>query len=134
MENVRNSVKIEFFRKDDKEKILERPSKLTFNGIHNSFTGFDSYTSKQSEVFIDEPNYWGFAVLKLCNLSRYEMYHDGLQPYSSQDKLQLHWMVCNSFVLSIKILSITWKNLKTHLTTAIWIKNMNRSVIKKSCS
>ena len=36
----------------------------------------------------------------------YETYYDKLQPFFSQDKLQLQFMVCDSFVLSFKTQSI----------------------------
>ena len=57
MENVRNRIRVEFIRKDDKERNFERQSKLTFIGSHKSYTIYDSYTFKQNEIFIDKPIY-----------------------------------------------------------------------------
>ena len=34
MENVRNPLKIKFFKKDDFRELIKQQSKLTFNGIH----------------------------------------------------------------------------------------------------
>ena len=50
MENVRNRLKIKFFKKDDYREIIKQQSKLTFNGNHKSYENCDSYTFKQNEV------------------------------------------------------------------------------------
>ena len=42
LENVRNRVTSEFSRKDDNKEIVKQQSKLTFNGIHKSYTFFYS--------------------------------------------------------------------------------------------
>ena len=44
MENVRNRLKVELFKKDDNEKVIKEQSKLTFNGNCNSYTIYDNYT------------------------------------------------------------------------------------------
>ena len=44
MERVRNRVKTEFIKKGDNERISKQKSKLTFNGVHKSYTNYDSYT------------------------------------------------------------------------------------------
>ena len=75
---------------------------MTFNGIHKSYENCDSSTFKQNEVIMDKPICLGFAILELRKLHRYETYYDKLQPYFGQDKLQLHSMDCDSFVLSMK--------------------------------
>ena len=51
---------------------------------------------------MDKPYCLGFAILELTKLHMYETYYDKLQPYFGQDILQLHYIVFNSFVLSIK--------------------------------
>ena len=96
------------------KKILKQQSQLTFNGIHKSYENCDSYTFKQNEVLMDNPIYLGFAILELRKLLIYETYSDKLQPYFGQDKLQLHYTDCDSFVLSIKTenISIDLKNLE----------------------
>ena len=111
MENVRNRCTIDFFKKDETDKIINQQSKSTFNGIHKSFENCDSYTCKQKDVFMDKPIYLGFAILELSKLYINETYYDTLQPYFGQDKLQLHFMDCDSFVLSIKTENII-KDLK----------------------
>ena len=45
-ENVRNRIKVHIIRKDDIDKIIKQQSKLTFNGNHESFENYDSYTFK----------------------------------------------------------------------------------------
>ena len=44
MENVRNRLKIKFFKKDDYREIIKQQSKLTFNGFHQSYENCYSYT------------------------------------------------------------------------------------------
>ena len=102
MENVRNRLKIKFIKKDDHREIIKQQSKLTFNGIHKSYENCDSYTFKQNEVLMDKPIYLGFAVLELSKLHMYETYYDKLQTYFGQENVQLHYMDCDSFVLSIE--------------------------------
>ena len=53
-------------------------------------------------MLMDKPTYLGFAILQLSNLPMYETYYDTLQPYFGQENLQLHYMDCDSFILSIK--------------------------------
>ena len=102
MENVRNRLKIKSIKKDDHKEIIKQQSKLTFNGIHKSYDNCDSYTFKQNEVLMDKPIYLGFSVLELIKLLMYETYYDILQPYFRQENIQLHYMDCDSFVLSIE--------------------------------
>ena len=44
----------------------------------------------------------GFAVLELSKLNMYERYYDKLQPYFSQDEVQLPYMDFDSFVLTMR--------------------------------
>ena len=106
MENVRNRLKIKFIKKDDYREIIKQQSKLSFNGIHKSYENCDSYTFKQNEVLMDKPIYLGFSVLELSKLLMYETYYDKLQPYFGQKNIQLHYMDCDSFVMSIEIQNI----------------------------
>ena len=105
MENVRNCLKImkiKFIKKNDYREILKQQSKLTFNGIHKSYNNCNSYTFKQNEVLMDKPFYLGFSVLELSKLVKYLTYYDKLQPYFGQENIKLHYMDCDSFVLSIE--------------------------------
>ena len=111
MESVRNSLKIKFVKKDDYREIIKQQSKLTFNGIHKSYENCASYTFKQNEVLMDKPIYLGFTVLELSKLLMYETYFDKLQPYFRQEKIQLHYMDTDSFVLSVNTKDII-KDLK----------------------
>ena len=50
MENVRNRMSLEFFKKDDFKNKIKQQSKLTFNafnGIHKSYKKCDSSTFKK---------------------------------------------------------------------------------------
>ena len=53
MENVRSRSTIEFNKKDGEERMVKWQSKLTFNGIHKSHEKYDSLTTKQNEVLMD---------------------------------------------------------------------------------
>ena len=101
MENVRNSLRIKFVKKDDYRQKIKQRSKLTFNGIHKSYENYDSYRFKQNEVLKDKPIYLGFSVLELSKLIMCETYYDKLQPYFGQENVQLHYMDTDSFVLSV---------------------------------
>ena len=101
MENVRNRIKTKFIRKDNYRKTIKQQSKLTFNGIHKSYENGDRYTFKQNEVLMDKPIHLGFSVLELTKLIMSETYYDKLQPYFGQEKIQLHYMDTDSFVLSV---------------------------------
>ena len=106
--------KKKFIKKDANEKVIIQQSKLTFSGIHKSYTFYDRYTFKQNEIFMDKPIYLGFTILKLSKLLTYEPYHDKLQPYFKQEKKQLLYMDIDSFVLSVntKNFIIELKNLE----------------------
>ena len=80
LEGIRNRTKLKFIKKDDSDIIIIQQSKLTFNGIHKSYTKYDSYAFKQNEVLMDKPIYVGFVKLKLSKLLMYETYYDKLQP------------------------------------------------------
>ena len=62
MENFRKGVKLEIIKKDVTDKIIQQRSKLTFNGIHRSYTIYDSFTFKQNEVLMNKPIYLGSTV------------------------------------------------------------------------
>ena len=74
---------------------------MTFNGIHQSYENYDSYTIKQNEVLMDKPIYLGFSALELSKLLMYETYYDILQPYFGQENIQLHYVDTDSYVLSV---------------------------------
>ena len=46
--------------------------KLTFNGIHKSYSNYDTYTFERNEILMDQPIYFGFAVLELSKLLLFE--------------------------------------------------------------
>ena len=73
------------------------------NGIHKFYTKYDRYCFKQNEVLMEKPNFLGCAVLELSKFLMYETYYDKVQPYFGQDKLQLHHLTCDSFVLVLKL-------------------------------
>ena len=125
MENDRNRLEIKIIKKDDYREIIKQQSKLTFNGIHKSYENCESYTFKQNEVLMDKPIYLGFTVLELSKLLMYETYYDKLQPYFGQENIKLHYMDCDSFVLSIETQNII-KNLK-NLEDLFDFSNLNKN-------
>ena len=42
MEDVRNRIRVKFFKSADEKKILNYESRLDFNGIHKSYNELDS--------------------------------------------------------------------------------------------
>ena len=72
LENVQNRLELELIKKDDIKEIIQRQSKLSFNGIQKSFEIYDSYTFKKNEVDMDKAIYVGSAILELNKLHMYE--------------------------------------------------------------
>ena len=95
-------MEFEIIKKDDIKKIIKQQSKLTFNGIHESYENCDSSTLKKNEVVMDKAIYVGFAILELSKLHMYETYYDTLQPYFGQEKLQLHYIDTDGMILSMR--------------------------------
>ena len=58
---------------------------------------------------MDKPFFWGLATLEFSELLMYKSNYDKLQPYFCREKLQLHYMDCDSSVLSIRIQNIVKK-------------------------
>ena len=54
------------------KKSIKQQSKLSFNGIHESYENCDSYTVKQNEFLMAKPSYFVFAVLELSKLHMFE--------------------------------------------------------------
>ena len=68
MENVQNRVSLKFIKRMKTEKNVEQHSKLTFNGIDQSYTFYDSYTIIQNVIILAEPFYLRFTILGLLEL------------------------------------------------------------------
>ena len=111
LENVRNRLGLELIKKGDIKKIVKQQSKLTFNGIQKSYENYYSFTYKKNEIVMDKAIYVGFAILELSKLHMYETYYDTLQPYFSQENLQLHYVDTDGMFLSMKTKDII-KDLK----------------------
>ena len=58
--------------------------------------------SKKNEVVMDKAIYVGFTTLELSKLHMYETYYDTLQPYFSQENLQLYYIDTDGMFLSMK--------------------------------
>ena len=70
--------------------------------------------SKKNEVVMDKAISVSFAILELSKLHMYETYYDTLQPYFSQENLQLHYIDTDGMFLSMntKIIIKDLKNLE----------------------
>ena len=101
MENVRDRTNLEFIPHTNIDQIIKRQSKLSFKGIVNHYSEFSIYKFDKEKVIFDKPIYLGFSVLELSKLLMYEFYYHKLQPYYG-DKIKLHYMDTDSFILSIK--------------------------------
>ena len=99
MENVRDRVNLEFIDHTQIQQIIKRQSKLSFKGIVDHYSKFSVYKFDKEKTLFDKPIYLGFTVLELSKLLMYEFYYNILQPYW-QNKIQLHYMDTDSFILS----------------------------------
>ena len=90
------------FKKDEEEKMVKWQSKLTFNGIHECYEKYDSFTFKQNEVLMDKPIYLGFSVLELSKVLVYETYYDKFHYYFADENIRYHYGDTDAMVLSIE--------------------------------
>ena len=99
MENVRDRTNLEFIDHSQRDQIIKRQSKLSFKGIVDHYSKFSVYKFDKEKTVFDKPIYLGFSVLELSKLLMYEFYYHTLEPYW-QNKVQLHYMDTDSFILS----------------------------------
>ena len=59
---IRNRLELELIKNDNNKKIIDKQSKLTFNGIQKSYENYDSYTFKQNQVVMDKAINVGFSI------------------------------------------------------------------------
>ena len=132
-ENVRNRLKSKFFKKDDIKITIKQQSKLTFNGIHESYEKYVNYSFKQNEFLMDKPIYLGFPVLQLSKLHMYDLYYDKLQTYVGQESLQFFYIDTDSFILSVNTKNIIRdiKNLEDKFDCSNLDKNLELFSNKK---
>ena len=69
-------MRLELVKKDDIKNIIKQQSKITFNGIHESYENIIVTHSKKNEVVMDKAIYVGFDILELSKLHMYETYFD----------------------------------------------------------
>ena len=99
MENVRDRTNLEFIDHSQIDQIIKRQSKLSFKGIVDHYSKFSVYKFDKEKTVFDKPISLGFSVLELSKLLLYEFYYHTLEPYW-QNKVQLHYMDTDSFILS----------------------------------
>ena len=84
--------------------MLNWQSKINFD-CEKANQDFDVYNFKDNEVMFDKPIYLGFTNLELAKMFLYKTYYDTLQTVfdpNLKKNLQLHYIDCDSFVLSNK--------------------------------
>ena len=101
IENVRNHVNVDPIAKSDYESIIKRQSKLSFDGLLQSYNTFNVYKFKKSKITFKKPIYLGFSILELSKLLMYQFYYDKLKMYFNNN-IMLCYMDTDSFVLKIK--------------------------------
>ena len=101
IENVRNHVNIDIISIYDEESIIKRQSKLSFDGLIQSYDEFLVYKFKKSKITFKKPIYLGFTILELSKLLMYEFYYDKLKMYFNNN-IKLNYMDTDSFVLTIQ--------------------------------
>ena len=99
MENVRDRTNLEFIDHSQIDQIIKRQSKLSFKGIVDHYSKFSVYKFDKEKTVFDKPIYLGFSVSELSKLLMYEFYYHTFEPYW-QNKVQLHYMDTDSFILS----------------------------------
>ena len=99
MENVRDRTNLELIDHSQIDQIIKRQSKLSFEGIIDHYSKFSVYKFGEEKTVFDKPIYLGFSVLELSKLLMYEFHYHTLEPYW-QNKVQLHYMDTDSFILS----------------------------------
>ena len=81
MENVRETVNLEFIDHSQIQQIIKRQSKLRFKGIMDHYSKFSVYQFAKEKVIFDKPIYLGFSVLELSKLLMYKFYYNTLEPH-----------------------------------------------------
>ena len=67
-----------------------------------SYNSFEAFSLQPKDVLSGKPIHLGYANVELSKLLMYETYYDNLQTSfdpNLEDKLQLRYMDCDSFVL-----------------------------------
>ena len=116
---------MDFFLKVVNEKTIKQQSKLTFNGNHKFYTIYDSFTFLKKEILMDETIYLGLAVLELSKLLMNETQYDKPQACFEEKTLKLHYMVTDSFVLSINTHIVIKYFMRTSLIILILLNRKN---------
>ena len=81
IENIRKHLNLDLIEKSDTHRILNRQSKLSFDGKKAEYEKFSLYSFNKENIKFTKPIYVGFSVLDLSKLLMYEWYYDKMQPY-----------------------------------------------------
>jgi hypothetical protein len=98
MENVRDRDSITLTDQDHLPNHVRKSNYKLFNPINNNLILVKYYKSK---VVLNKPIFVGAKILDISKLIMYQFMYDVLLPTFS-DKLKLHYMDTDSFILSIK--------------------------------
>ena len=86
----------------DTHRILNRQSKLSFDDKIAEYEKLSLCSFNKESIKFTKPIYVGFSVLELSKLLMCEWYDDKMQPYFSEDNLELHYLDTDSFIFSFK--------------------------------
>ena len=133
---VEKTLEISSFKQS---KWLKKCISFSYDGYTFQMENYDSYTFKQIDVSLDEPEFLDFSVLELSKLMMYEICYDKLQLYFGQENLELQYMDFDCFVLSIETQNIVkdLKNLENHFDFSNLngfhqlFRNKNKKVVSK---
>ena len=101
-ENIRKRLNLDLIEKSDTHRILNRPSKLSFDDKIAEYEKFNLYSFNKESIKITKPVYVGFSVLELSKFLVYEWYYDKMQPYFGDNILHLQYLDTDSFIFSFK--------------------------------
>ena len=94
-------LKLENVKKDEDEEVIEKQTKLTFNGIDKLYTIYDIFKFRQNEVLMGRQIYLGFVLLESSKVRLYENYSDKSQTCFGEKNVKLLYTDTDSFILGV---------------------------------
>ena len=101
MEIERIRLKLENVKKDEDEEVIEKQTKLTFNGIGKLHTIYDIFKLRQNEVLMGRQIDLGFVLLESSKVRFSENYYDKSQTFFGEKNVKLLYTDTDSFILGV---------------------------------
>ena len=89
VENIRKRVNLAFIDKSDAHRKLYQESKIFFDYIIAQNDHFDLCSFDKGSIDFTKPIYFGFCVLEVSKILKYECYCNKKQPIFGIDSLEL---------------------------------------------